>query len=327
MMQDSFDDHLGLGGCIDGVLSAFDIGVPDALPRTESGLSDLSEATTVVASPTPALTIPAFCMFNSALVHLDYPAVANGWTYRPELGSHSSLRWDLGNDVCMLAKHTTCTKAMRPKLRPCRNCENKKIWRRECQETSETFFVFALHDSRNAANALAPLVRRTLSITPADALLYSNFAPKAVQGHVRNSSPERVRSMMQKERNLRMTLLNANDICRHASENDLLQLRMDTQADEAIDAFDAIDALATNGVACAHSARTATREREATPPPSTAEVVLATMTAEALLPTPPLLAGWSETAVALAAPQAPLLGAPVARYPATSVATAVALWQ
>jgi len=142
--------------------------------------SDLSTATTVShSSPlSGSLVIEAFCTFNAAVVHIDYPESENGWVYRPDLGGHSLHRWDLSDQVCIVARHSTCAKAMRPREKPCRNCEMKKTWRRECKEACNTFFVFALDDVSRSLQLLTPLVHRSVNLSNEELLMYSKFVPK-----------------------------------------------------------------------------------------------------------------------------------------------------
>lgn len=189
----------------------FDGDVDDAildtlLPRCAS---DMSMASTVQTSP---LVVEAFCTLSAELVYLNYPSAENGWTYRADQGSYSIYRWDLGRDVCMVAKHTTCEKAIWPRGPPCRNCEKKKRWRLECKNPCDVFFIFAVTDAAAAARALTPLV---LSRAPIDAdhrQMYVTFAPKI--NHKRKAesvNEKRMNTMRCRELNLRHRLFQHGD--------------------------------------------------------------------------------------------------------------------
>lgn len=178
----------------------------DALmPRSGS---DMSIASTM-RGHTRSLVIEAFCTFNVTLVHIEYPNAENGWRYRPDQGGHSSHRWDLGRNVCIVAKHSTCAKAMRPKDKPCRNCENKKTWRRECQEACNTFFIYALTDVNAASCALMSLVLNSTALSFDEQHMWATFAPKIhYKDRIQNVDDARMHSMLCRERNLRYSILN-----------------------------------------------------------------------------------------------------------------------
>lgn len=206
-----------------------DIMLDTLMPRSGS---DMSIASTM-RDPTPSLVIEAFCTFNMTLVHIEYPIAENGWQYRPDQGGHSSHRWDLGHEVCIVAKHSTCAKAMRPKDKACRNCENKKRWRRECQEACNTFFIYALTDVGTASCALMTLVLRYSALSFEDQKMWAAFAPKIqYKDRMDNVGESRMQSMVCRERNLRYSILNGgtgraryDDRSLHAGDH-LLQLLM-----------------------------------------------------------------------------------------------------
>lgn len=198
------------------------------IPRSHS---DMSVASTM-GGHTPLLVIEAFCTFNVTLVHIDYPITKNGWRYRPDQGGHSSHRWDLGHDVCIVAKHSTCAKAMRPKDKPCRNCENKKTWRRECQEACNTFFIYALTDVNAASHALMSLVLNSAALSFEEQHMWAAFAPKIqYKDAMQNVDDARMHSMICRERNLRHSILNGGTGRAHCGRSvhagdHLLQLLM-----------------------------------------------------------------------------------------------------
>ena len=203
--------------------------------------SDLSTATTVSHSSlvSGCLVVEAFCTFNAAVVHIDYPESENGWVYRPELGGHSLHRWDLSDQVCIVARHSTCAKAMRPRDKPCRNCEMKKTWRRECKEACNSFFVFALDDVSRCLQLLTPLVYRSVNVSNEELQMYSNFVPKlSAQKNRGIDDHAKLARMVQLERNLRFTILNGGSgrVSYHPIREDageqLLDLLMDMETEE-----------------------------------------------------------------------------------------------
>ena len=206
--MDMFDDDDALATLEDADLALL-VGDDPVRQRSES---DLSLASTFSASPSPHthnLVVEAFCTFNAAIVHIDYPVAENGWSYRPDLGGHSLYRWDLGSDVCLVARHSTCSKAMRPRDKPCRNCEMKKTWRRECKEACNTFFLFALDNVQRSLLLLTPLIVRRVAETPELVRLYTNFVPKlSAQKKRGRDDNSKIARMIQLERNLRFSILN-----------------------------------------------------------------------------------------------------------------------
>ena len=163
-----------------------------------------------IASPT--VMIEAFCMFDCRIIQIEYPTAENNWIYRPELGGHSLHRWDLdGEEACMLAKHSTCSKAMRPRGKLCRNCDMKKTWRRECAESCNIFFIYALSDATSARQAIAHLFNHSFTPSNEEMRLYISFAPK-IPTRPKRSAQERskMERMLQMERNLRHSVTGAS---------------------------------------------------------------------------------------------------------------------
>lgn len=231
-MDDSFlgGGELGIDDWV-GSDTFGELMVDALMPRA---CSEMSQASTVRVSPDPTFVIAAFCTFNGLLVHLNYPVAENGWVYRVDQGGHATHRWDLAGEVSIVAKHSTCAKSMRSKLRPCRNCEHKK-WRLRCLDTCNTFFVFALHEVDAALRALVPLVLNTPDISDEDVQLYSAFAPKLNRKRqAPYVDPDRARKMMHQERNLRFSLLEGGTglvatpyVRPRVATDDLFQLLMD----------------------------------------------------------------------------------------------------
>ena len=139
--------------------------------------------------------------------------------------------------MTIIAKHSTCAKAMLPRKRPCRNCENKKVWRRECTEACNTFFLYAVTSVPETLTTLAPLVLNTVTMSVDDVNRYANFAPKInFSQRKKMLTDERIQSMLQRERNFRFSILNGGTGRVNASYHhqrsfagdDLLQLLMDS---------------------------------------------------------------------------------------------------
>ena len=152
----------------------------------------------------PRIIIEAFCVFNSAVVHIAYPTSQQGWVYRADLGGHSLHRWDLGDSTCIVARHSTCSKAMRPRDTPCRNCIMKKTWRRECKEACNTFFLYALVDVNRTLQALSTFIISTLSPSLQDVALYKQHVPKLSRRSCRDTT--KMQRMVHMEQNLRFTI-------------------------------------------------------------------------------------------------------------------------
>ena len=122
---------------------------------------------------------------------------------------------------------------MRPKDKPCRNCENKKRWRRECQEACNAFFIYALTNVGAASYALMTLVLNSAALSLEDQNMWAAFAPKIqYKDRMDNVGESRMHSMICRERNLRYSILNGgtgraqyDDHSVHAGDH-LLQLLM-----------------------------------------------------------------------------------------------------
>jgi hypothetical protein len=284
-----------------------DIVLDTLMPRSGS---DMSIASTM-RDHTPSLVIEAFCTFNMTLVHIEYPTAENGWQYRPDQGGHSSHRWDLGRDVCIVAKHSTCAKAMRPKDKPCRNCENKKRWRRECQEACNAFFIYALTNVGAASYALMTLVLNSAALSLEDQNMWAAFAPKIqYKDRMDNVGESRMHSMICRERNLRYSILNGgtgraqyDDHSVHAGDH-LLQLLM--SGDDNRSARESTPSGSS-------SSEVALKDSEADDP-TTVDMpteVLCIPDFHPIVSQPPL--HHNHTAVQLSAPLAPLIATPIAK--------------
>ena len=160
------------------------------LDRSDSSLSNLSNASALsmesVAStvlfphsvPRDVINIKAFCTMNGMVVRIRFPRAEDGWVYRYELGGHTQLRWDYQNTVILIARHNTCMKSIFPR-KPCRNCFMKAVWRRECIDPDDIFYLMAVHERVHAAVALQTIVIETVDASDEEVRVYSGSTPKA----------------------------------------------------------------------------------------------------------------------------------------------------
>lgn len=193
----------------------------------EPDLNELphSDSVSTVAIPSPSLSmlsdmdvdepfyVQAFCTFNGMAVVIEYPREHNGWVYRPEYGGHSQHRWDMRNAVSVVARHSTCKKAIVPR-ETCRNCIMKKIWRRECIDPCNFFFIKAIGDVEDCTAVLATLVVDSSGLEKSDVARLVMHVPKPPTSRRRNDDTYRVLRMRKLEMNLRVSLLNGGGAIR-----------------------------------------------------------------------------------------------------------------
>lgn len=238
------------GICIASLLSEVDVDFPEGgalsyatngVPRSSSNLSELSitsSAPTTLApsgsfpnlmdvqSPSPQdkpmpmlvgplapkqlLLIEVFCTFNGWIVRIEYPSEENGWSYRADLGGHSTHRWDFSNVMILMARHSTCGRSVFPR-EMCRNCVMKQIWRTACIDPCNTFYLQAMHTVQACIDALRPIVYEASEATENQASLYLLNAPKTTVSRKRVSDAESKAMRMHKlERALRESVAVAN---------------------------------------------------------------------------------------------------------------------
>lgn len=173
----------------DQLLLAYLHGVGDGAPLDggESRLEErsdsaLSLASTIAfdappAAPSTPRVIKAFCSFNQLFVTIPFPNEDDGWVYRYDIGGQSQHRWDFEGTLVLLSRHSTCKKAIEVR-RPCRNCVMKDIWRRECTEPENAFFLCAITASKDPTPALNKLIVECDSVPPELAKLYQDHVPK-----------------------------------------------------------------------------------------------------------------------------------------------------
>ena len=189
----------------------------NALPRSDSA------STISLASPSPSsfsgidaeepFYVQAFCTFNGMAVIIEYPREHNGWVYRPEYGGHSQHRWDMRNALSVVARHSTCKKAIVPR-ETCRNCIMKKIWRRECCTPCNSFFIKAIGDVEDYISVLAALVIDSSGLAKPDVARLVMHIPKPPTARRRNDGTDRASRMRKLEMNLRISLLNGGGAIR-----------------------------------------------------------------------------------------------------------------
>ena len=211
-----------------GVVADFE-SATGTVPRSSSNLSQLSQLslasnastvqfdatsrenvfTSLVASPCSSqlLLIEVFCTFNGWIVRIEYPTPQNGWTYRADLGGHSQHRWEFGNIMILMARHSTCGRAVFPRDL-CRNCVMKTVWRRECIEPCNTFYLQAMHTVQTCIDALRPLVHDAIAASEVKAAVYLAHAPKPNVARKRvNDSQDKLARMVKYECALRQSLM------------------------------------------------------------------------------------------------------------------------
>ena len=195
----------------------FLFGDPSEFMRSESVDSNMSNITALtmechdddVDVLDQDVIIQAFFSHDDTLVDIKYPCADDGWKFRPDHGGYSMLRWDYGTTACLVAKHSTCSKAMVPKKQICRNCVMKKTWRRECSDASNTFYFFALGDVAHSSH----LILKSLSLSAADVRMYTNFMPKLANSSSSRSlarDQAKIMRMNHMERNLYYTISISN---------------------------------------------------------------------------------------------------------------------
>ena len=219
-----------------GVVAGFERAI-GTVPRSGSNLSQLSLASnastvqfddtshgdpfmsvvaasqhSIAASPSSPcgnqlLLIEVFCTFNGWIVRIEYPTTQNGWTYRADLGGHSQHRWEFGNVMILMARHSTCGRAVFPRSL-CRNCVMKTVWRRECIEPCNTFYLQGIHTVQVCIDALRPLVHDAIAASEVEAAAYLAHAPKPSVARKRvNDSDVKLARMLKYESALRQSLI------------------------------------------------------------------------------------------------------------------------
>lgn len=157
-----------------------------------------------------ALLIEVFCTFNGWIVRIEYPTQDNGWTYRADLGGHSHHRWEYNSVLILMARHSTCGRSVFPR-ELCRNCVMKTIWRRECIDPCNTFYLHAMHTVQAAIDLLRPMVYEAVEATEIQSALYMKNAPKTTVSRKRvNASTEKQLRMLRLEQNLKEFLTASN---------------------------------------------------------------------------------------------------------------------
>lgn len=142
LLADLFADVEGDDGELQAMIEA---------PRVDSRVSEVSSvSSSSVSPPLPRVdfgdtfcqddSLLAFCKFTRELIRMRFPSDTSGWTYRVDLGGTSQHRWDYAGVLVLVVRHSTCMKAVIPRAM-CRNCQMKEIWRRECAQPDDTFFL------------------------------------------------------------------------------------------------------------------------------------------------------------------------------------------
>lgn len=193
------DSALGTFGGLDS------LPVSACVDRSDSALSNLSNASTAPFSardrqdPRETLLVKAFCVPSGTLVDMPFPLSAHGWIYRYEMCGHTQLRWDLQNTpVVLIAKHNTCMKSAFQRS-ACRNCIMKAIWRRECIDPDDIFFLFfPAEHTQQLAPVLNMFVLNTHDVSPKHIVAYSKSVPKTALSRKRTLDDDSQRAQMLK---------------------------------------------------------------------------------------------------------------------------------
>ena len=195
----------------------------------------LSEASTIPSNDV-GIQIQAFCVFNSWIYTIPYPTEGDGWVYRSDMGGHSHYRWEYNDAIVLVARHSTCTRALIPK-EPCRNCLMKHVWRRECMDPCNSFYIFEMHRFDDCLNALKPLVLSAYEASVLQATQYMTNKPKLAVTRKRvdtqNVKDKRMRRL---EQNLRHSLMSPIPACNDPDPSDLyamLNAMVDDMTDDS----------------------------------------------------------------------------------------------
>lgn len=151
--------------------------------RSDSALS-LASTIDALHSPSappvaPPLLIKTFCTMNGLFLTIEMPNLTSndGWVYRNDLGGQSHHRWEYKKTLILLSRHTTCKKAIDVR-RPCRNCMMKEVWRRECTEPENTFFLCPMGAADDLTPAMNEIMLDCAPATPEQVAIYSKNVPK-----------------------------------------------------------------------------------------------------------------------------------------------------
>ena len=137
---------------IAALISADDNGL---LPRAASQMS-------MASSPMMAdrVSIVVYNHITNTEAVIMYPDVTEGWIFRSDVSTTTTLRWEYNNTLAVVTRHATCDNAVIPRQRTCRNCEMKRTWRKQCSEKCETFFLVALENATNVETAMAAVIKQ-----------------------------------------------------------------------------------------------------------------------------------------------------------------------
>ena len=109
--------------------------------------------------------------------------------------------------MILMAHHSTCGRAVFPRDL-CRNCVMKTVWRRECIEPCNTFYLQAIHTVQVCIDALRPLVHEAIAASEVEAAAYLAHAPKPSVARKRvNDSDVKLNRMLKLESALRHSLM------------------------------------------------------------------------------------------------------------------------
>eukprot|EP00966_Prymnesium_polylepis_P331271 7386833-Prymnesium_polylepis.1 len=161
------------------------------------------------------------------MVRIRYPDPAQGWVFRYGVSGHSQMRWDYQSSLMLLLRHSTCMKALVSRDF-CRNCEMKDVWRRECADPCNTFYIQSLSDPKACLLALQKIILDAEKATPETIALRMAAAPKVNNNRKRSPIDEgRKRYMMKQDQKLIMHLIGKKSSTYMITEVSMIDINAD----------------------------------------------------------------------------------------------------
>lgn len=119
------------------------------------------------------ITIDAYVVFAKCVVRVPSPMANGTWYYR----IHGTQPFWEYNGLILLRRHSTCQRAVFP--RPwCRNCNHRKLWRRECEQPDDTYYILSAVNTALALAVLREITILTIPTTVAQQAAFIHSVPK-----------------------------------------------------------------------------------------------------------------------------------------------------
>eukprot|EP00966_Prymnesium_polylepis_P163631 3782714-Prymnesium_polylepis.1 len=174
------------------------------------------------------LVLDAYCLVNGWMVRIHYPDPSKGWVFRYDVSGHAQMRWDYQSSLMLLLRHSTCMKALVSR-QFCRNCEMKDIWRRECADPCNTFYIQSLNDPKACLVALQSIILDAEKATQETVALRMAGAPKINNNRKRSSvDDKRKLYMIKQEQKLIMHLLNKRPFTSIMADVSMIDINADS---------------------------------------------------------------------------------------------------